>query len=260
MHTVQRHLLSVRGWLLPAGLAVIWEASIRLHWVGPNVLSSWADVLAALHTPEAADIAWGWLWTLRRLVSGFALGATAGLALGLALALSPRLNRWIGPSFHGVRQVALFAWIPLITAWFGNGEWGKTVFVATAAFYPMALNALEGLRGVPRDWLEVGRVLRLTPGQRVVRILLPAAMPAVLAGAQLGLVYGWLAAIGAEYMLGVGIGLGNVLEAGREQFRMDLVLLGLLAIGLSGAAINAVFERLRRHLLRWRAPLAKGAH
>ncbi|MFA9441035.1 ABC transporter permease [Uliginosibacterium sp. sgz301328] len=252
MNALHRTLLSARSWLVPVALVLLWEASIRLHWVGPNVLTSWADVLGALRTPEAAEVWQGWLWTVRRLVSGVVLGASGGLALGMLMALSGRAERLIGPSFHGVRQVALFAWIPLITAWFGNGEWGKTVFVATAAFYPMAMGSIDGLRGVPRAWREVGAVLKLGPGQRLVRILLPAAAPSILAGLQLSLIYGWLAAIGAEYMLGVGIGLGNVLEAGREQFRMDLVLLGLCAIGLSGAAINAVFDRLRCHVLRWR--------
>ena len=110
--------------------------------------------------------------SLCRMVAGFAIGAALGSVLGFAMGVSALGERLCGLSFNALRQITLFAWIPLLTAWFGNGETAKLVFIAMSAFFPMALNMLEGLRDLPVQYRELAAVLRLSPRTRLRRVLL----------------------------------------------------------------------------------------
>jgi sulfonate transport system permease protein len=199
----------------------------------------------------------GQLWrslgaSLARDLAGFALGSLAGLGLGIALGLSRLLENLIGPTLHTIKQISLFAWIPMISVWFGLGDTAKVVFLSLAAFFPVLLNTFEGIRSVPRELIEVGRVFALSPLQMLRRVVLPAALPSIFNGVHLALIYAWLATLGAEYLLTSGIGIGNLLTDGREHLWMDQVLLGVLMVGLVGYALNLAASGIESRLLRWR--------
>lgn len=245
-------LLSVRrAGLLPVLLVLLWWATVT-WWVHSPLLPSPQAVLergweqlrsGALWTALQASIvraAWGLLW-----------GVLAGVLVGALLGTSRWADRLVGPTFHTVKQISLFAWIPMLTVWLGLGEASKIAFIAMAAFFPMVLNTHEGLRSVPKKWMEVAQVYGFTPWQWVRQLLAPAIAPALFTGLQLAIIYGWLATLGAEYLLTSGQGIGNTLIDGRERFEMDLVLFGVVVIGLVGAVLNTLLELLRRRLLAW---------
>lgn len=120
-----------------------------------------------------------------------------------------------------------------------------------AAFVPVVLNTYQGVRATAPCLIEVGTVLRFTPLQFVTRLFLPSALPSIITGLHLALIYSWVAAIGAEYFMTVGPGIGELIIAGREQFAMDLVMLGMLLLGLVGFAINRGAAIIEAWLLRW---------
>ena len=183
---------------------------------------------------------------------GFVIGAAPGLAVGALLGWSRWAERLVGLSFHTLKQISLFAWIPMLSMWFGLGDAAKVAFVAMAAFFPVVLNTLEGLRSVPREYLEVARVYEFSVWQTLRRVVAPAAAPSLFTGIQLSLIYSWLATLGAEYLLASGKGIGNTLIDGREHFWMDLVLFGVVVVGLVGFALNALLGALEKRLLAWR--------
>jgi sulfonate transport system permease protein len=242
-----------RGLALPVLLAVAWWLSGRFHLVNEHLLVPPGKVLAE----GRRTIAEGGLWrdlgaSIARDLTGLAIGAFAGLLVGAALGLSRLFDRLVGPSLQAIKQVAIFAWIPLITVWFGFGEPAKLVFIALAAFYPVVLATCQGVRGVAPEHLEVARVLRFSRWQLLRWLILPSATPAILAGLHLALIYSWLATIGAEYFLVAGPGIGHLMIDGREQFRMDLVLLGLALVGLVGFLLNSLAGRVETYFVRWR--------
>ncbi len=145
----------------------------------------------------------------------------------------------------------MFAWIQLLAAWFGNGDGAKVTYIALSAFFPAALNTYEGLRSIPAHYLELARVLRFSPAQRVTLLLLPGAMPSIFIGIQIALITSWIGTVGAEYAIGVGRGIGTFISGGREQFRMDIVVLGVIVLALVGYGINLICARVFRHLLHW---------
>lgn len=244
---------SLRGWVLPGLALLLWSLVYGLAGLDSPLLVS----PLAVAQRGWQQIVSGELWaalsaSLRRDLIGFAIGGSAGLAFGLLLGLSRWAERLLGPSFHTLKQISLFAWVPLLSVWFGLGEPAKLAFLSLAAFFPVAINTFEGVRSVPQELVELARVLRYSRWQLLRRVLLPAAAPSLFTGLHLGLIYAWLATLGAEYLLAAGQGLGNTLQAGREHFQMDLVLFGVLVVGLVGHGLNSLAGGLERRALAWR--------
>jgi sulfonate transport system permease protein len=165
----------------------------------------------------------------------------------------------VGTPLAAIRQVPLFGWIPLIAVAAGIGETSKIVFIVLAAFYPVVLNTTEGLRQAPRELVEVGRVLGYGRWTMLVRVRARHAVPAILTGLKHGLTFAGLATVSAEVFMSAGPGLGNLLEYGQATMRIDLVLVGVLLVGVTTMALNLLVERAERRLLRWRPAPRGGA-
>jgi sulfonate transport system permease protein len=243
-----------RGLVLPVLFLIVWQTITALHWVDTRIIVPPADVLAV-----------GWKWftsgqlvsglsaSLARDVSGFVIGALAGITVGVLLGVSPFANSVFGPTFHTLKHISLFAWIPLLSAFFGRDDLAKIVFIAFSALYPVALGTLEGVKGILKSQLEVAEVYGFTPLQSLTRLVLPAASPQILSGLHLGLIYAWLATIGGEFLLiGTGEGIGLTVIRGRASFHVDLILFGMLLIGLVGMLLNELATRSEARLLHWR--------
>jgi sulfonate transport system permease protein len=241
------------GYTLPILVLVAWAVSVQAGWLDHRLWASPQSVVAAA-TVQVADgsLARDLVASLERVFAGFVVGAGAGLVVGVLMARVAAFDWLLGPMLNGVKQVALFAWIPLISIWLGSGDLAKSAFVALAAFFPVLLNAHEGVRSIDRRYLEVASVLCLSRWQRLRKVVLPAALPSIVTGVRLALIYSWLATIGAEYFFAAGAGIGNSMIDGRDEFRMDLVILGMALIGLVGFALNALAGGMERRLLGWR--------
>lgn len=243
----------LRGGVLPVLLLALWWAALHWQWTTSPLLVSplqvWDKALALAGGGE--------LWlalgaSLRRDLFGLLIGASAGLVFGALLGLSRWSERLLGPSFHTLKQISLFAWLPLISLWFGLGDPAKVAFIALASFFPVVLNTFDGIRATPPELVEVARVLRFSRWQLLTRVVLPAAAPAIFTGLHLGLIYAWLATLGAEYLMVAGPGVGSLLVDGRDHFWMDQVLFGVLLVGLVGIVLNALAAVVERRVLAWR--------
>lgn len=240
----------LRGLALPIAAFAAWWLIAATHRGHAGLLVSPADVLHTARQQIASGaLARALSASLAREFAGFAIGTAAGLLLGTALGLSRLAARVIGPTFDTFKQISLFAWIPLISVWFGLGDTAKVVFLSLAALLPVAAHTCDGIHAVPRAYVEVARTLRYSRWQLIRHVIAPAALPSISTGLYLGLIYSWLATLGAEYLLVAGSGIGNTLIDGSEQFRMDLVLFGILMVGITGWALNAGARAIERRLL-----------
>ena len=242
-----------RGITLPILLLVVWEVSSRTGLADARFLPSLEDVIATAKRELIDNDLVGELgFSLMRNIAGFLIGCLLGVAFASLLALSQIADRLMMPTFNGLKQISLLAWIPLISVWFGFGEQAKIVFVALAAFIPIVLNTYDGMRQAPADLLEVARALKFNARQKALRVYIPSAMSSIATGVHLGLIYAWLATVGAEYFLAVGPGIGGLVIAGRERFDMALVMVGVFVLGFVGFALNRLAYALEAYLLRWR--------
>lgn len=244
---------AARGWVLPLALLSLWWAACRFGWSESPLLVPPQQVWLSASKLSESGVLWQALAaSLTRNLIGFAIGSVAGLLLGTALGLSRLLENLIGPTFHTLKQISLFAWIPLISLWFGLGEGAKIAFLALAAFFPVVLNTFEGIRSVPRELLEVARVFAFSRWQLLRQVIFPAAAASIFTGVYLALIYAWLGTLGAEYLLSAGWGIGNLLTDGREHFQMDQVILGVIVVGLVGFGLNWIASLVEQRLLGWR--------
>lgn len=251
----RRRVLRVdwRGLSVLAVFVVLWEIWQRVSGQSDVLTASFVDVArsaVALTRDGALPLHYG--ASLLRVLVGFAVGASLGLACGALLGMSEWADGLLGPSFTTLRQIPIFGLIPLIGLWFGTGELAKLVLIATAAFYPVLLQTQEGLRGTPRNYRDISTVLVFDRWQLLRRVLLPCAMPSVFTGIKHGLAYAWIACVGAELFLGADAGMGSLLAAGRSELRMDYVLLAIVVIAATGYLMVHGVAAIERRVLIWR--------
>lgn len=241
-----------RAAALPLALLLGWEIAAHAGLVNAQFLPP-LEALAVRAWTETIDgeLPLDIAMSFARDVVGFLIAAVIGVPIGLALGLSRIVERVFGPTFSAYRQIALFAWVPLISMWFGTGEEAKIAFVALAALNPIVFNSAEGARSIPAHHREVARVLTFGRWQFLRYVALPGAFPSIVTGLHLGLIYAWLATVGAEFFLNLGPGLGGRINEGRELFQMDLLLLCVLLLGAIGILLNKLAGLAEARLLAW---------
>jgi len=248
--------IDLRGFVLPLALLGLWYALTALELVNTKlIVPPGAVVDAAWKVVAGGQLLAGLQASLLRDLGGFVAGSLAGILLGLLLGVSRPAELLVGPTFHTLKQISLFAWLPLLSTWLGTGEAAKILFIALSAFYPVALNTFEGVRSVTRAQAEVAHVLGFSRWQRTWRLVLPAASAQIATGLHLALLYAWLATIGAEYLLGASAqGIGNVVIRGKAAFNVELIIVSMLLIGLVGMALNRAASAIEARVLHWRGP------
>ena len=246
-------LPDLRGLVLPIATLVAWDVVAHQGTAHAYVFVPLEQVLvAAWEGVRSGDLLSGWAASLVRTATGFVIGATLGIALGAVMATWRIADALINPVYQAIRQVPLLGFIPLISLWFGNDEPSKLLVVSLAAFYPTVLNTYEGLRGANIKHLDVGRLFLASRWQAFRRIILPGALPAVFTGLMQAVAFAWLSSIGSELFFDPGPGLGNLMLNGQAAFRMDVVLVAVILIGVTGYLSNTAISLIAARVLRWR--------
>jgi len=245
-------LLSPLSWLIsPAALFALWAVLANAGLFPANLLvpplEVWHSFTDLLATGELQEHLSG---SLSRLALGFVGGALGGLAFGTALALSNTVEAYCAPLFHTLRQVPSIALIPMFVLLFGVDETFKIVIVAKTAFFPVALAASEGVKGIPRSYFEVADVYRLRWPTFVREIALPAAAPPIITGFRISLTRAWVVLVATE-LLAADSGLGQMIEMSRQMLRIDVVMVGIVVTGLIGFTLDFTFRQLEQRLFRW---------
>lgn len=182
---------------------------------------------------------------------GFVVGTVLGLALGLQAGLSRTFERLVGPTLDAIRQIPPLAWLPLIVLWVGIGDLAKTVVISKVVFFPVFLNTVQGIRGVGREYVEVGRVFGLSRWKLARRVIIPGALPSILVGIRYGAGLSWALVVAAEMLSGQS-GLGYLISRAQELLESAQLLFAMLLVGLCGFLIDRGLRLLERRLLRWK--------
>lgn len=242
-------------WALAAPLAalVAWEAAARLGWISPLFFPAPTAIAGALQRMLASgDLAPHAAISLHRLALGFALGGGAGLLLGWAMGISSRLRAAVDPWVAATHPIPKIAVLPLILVIFGIGEASKVVSVALAAFFPMAINALAGVRLIDAAYFDVARNYGGSRWAVLTQVVVPGSLPAVLAGARLALNAGLVVGLAVE-ALAAPTGLGRRLWFAWQTLRTEELYAGLVAIAAIGIGLNAGLSWCAARLAPWHA-------
>nr|WP_284698971.1 ABC transporter permease [Sphingomonas lycopersici] len=236
----------------PLALLALWQLAALSGVFPTQVLVPPADVAETLWSlARSGELERHISESLFRLGLGYLIGAIAGLAFGACIALSRLAEAALAPAFLAVWQVPVIAFVPVLVIFLGIDEPFKIAIVALATFFPVALATFDGIRGVPKAWFEVARVYRTRIPDLILRILVPATVPAVLTGMRVALTRSWVVLVAAE-LLAADSGIGQMMEMGRQMFRIDVVLAGVVVSGVIGFALDRGAKAIEHRATRWK--------
>lgn len=232
----------------------VWELIVQFDIVPKTMLAAPTQVGSLFVTkltdpnPDGATIfVHAWV-SAQEAFLGYLLALGIGLPLGLFMGWFGVVRGMARPLFELIRPIPPIAWIPLTIFWFGIDIWGKVFIIWLGGVVPCVINAFVGVRMTNPTLIQMARTYGASDWQIFITLCVPSALPMVFGALQIALACCWTNLVGAE-LLAADQGLGYMITMGRRLALPDMVVLGMVAVGLAGAAIGAVIDQVERRLL-----------
>ena len=193
------------------------------------------------------------LASLRRMAIGFGTAILVSIPLGLLMGRSRGVASFFNPLLMVIYPVPKAALMPIIMLWLGVGDLSKTLVIFLGVSLPVIYHSFEGAKAVEEKMLWSGAAMGLSAVERLIRIVLPAALPEILTGCRTGLVLALITMVTSE-MIARQSGAGNILFNALDMGQYDTVFAMIIIIGAMGICLDAAFERMRERLVRWSEP------
>ena len=187
-------------------------------------------------------------YSLVLVAKGYVIALLVGTPIGFCLGLSKTFTKTFDPIIQILRPVSPLAWLPLgLVLFLGAGKeagtWGALFTIAICSMWPTVLNTAVGVRAVPQDYLNVGRVLKLSRWKTLTKILIPATLPYMFTGFRLSLGIAWLVIVAAEMLTGRP-GVGGFLWQEYNSLVYEHIILSIITIGLVGFVLDRLMSLL----------------
>jgi ABC-type nitrate/sulfonate/bicarbonate transport system permease component len=237
--------------VVTAVVVIGWELLARVGVLSPVLFPAPSVILEALTASLASgEMVRSAAATLLRTSLGLLFGAVPGLLLGFAMGASTTLRRALDPLFAAVHPIPKIAILPLLMLFFGIGEGARVAVGAVAAFFPMLINTMAGVRQINPLFFEVARSYGATRSRIFRRVIVPGSLPMVFSGARLAVNVTLLVTIAAEIVM-ADQGLGSLVWLAWETLRVELLYATLVVIAVLGVALTGGLRLLRRALAPW---------
>ena len=184
------------------------------------------------------------------VLEGFFLAFIVAFTVGIGVTIFPKFETFTVLVIQILKPIPPIAWIPLAILWFGIGQDSKIFIIFIGAVFPIFLNTADGVRTIDKKYFELARVYETPKKQLVTKIIIPGALPSILTGVRLGLGNAWVSVVAAE-MIGATKGVGYMLSNGRSLSRPDIVILGMLLVGIFGKLMDDLVRILRKRIIKW---------
>lgn len=233
------------------GFGILWIVEAHYSLINPLFLPSPYDIVAtAFSSIKSGELTIHIAVSLGRMIRGFTIGSFAAILIGILMGQLRLVQAAVGPMIEIIRPIPGLAWIPLALIWFGIGDTSKIFIISLGVFFPVVTNTFMGVRLVDPVLVRAARCLGAKRRDIFFRISLPAALPFIFTGLRLGLQVSFAILVAAE-LVGATTGLGWMIQDARNYFRSDLVVLGMVIIGLLGFGLTRVIDFAHNRLLRW---------
>ncbi|AFY31732.1 aliphatic sulfonate ABC transporter permease SsuC [Calothrix sp. PCC 7507] len=238
-------------WLVPVFLLVLWELLVQAGILSTRILPAPSGVVAtAIKLASTGELFKHIGISAARAISGFVVGGSIGLTLGLLNGISRTAETLLDTTVQMLRTIPNLALIPLVILWFGIGDQARLFLVSLGVFFPLYLNTFHGIRSVDTGLIEMGKVYGLKPLQLLWQIILPGALSSILVGVRYSLGIMWLTLIVAE-TIAADSGLGYMAMNAREFMQTDVVVLSIFIYALLGKLADATARKLESKWLSW---------
>ncbi len=249
-----KHLLQYIG--LSVAILMVWQTFFELGCIKPIILPPPSQVALTF---------WGLLKSgamarhigisVLRVLEGFGIAAILGLSLGITIGLSRTLDRLTDLIIQVMKPIPPIAWIPLAILWFGIGEQSKVYIIFLGAFFPIIINTIDGIRQTDHKFVEVARLLAVPRVRFIGQVIIPGALPAIMTGIRVGLMVAWMCVVAAE-LIAASSGIGYLIMDARQLSQSDVVLVGMISIGVIGKLMDSIIKQLEKRLVGWKAVYA----
>lgn len=235
----------------------IWQLSCSLGFFDEQVLASPIQVIKAVFTkigdprPDGNTLGQNIWASFQLAMAGFFIALVIGLPLGLLMGWYRPFDRFIRPIFEIIRPLPPIAWIPIVIVLLGIGTKAKAFIIFFTTFVPIVINSYTGIRETSQVHINFAKTCGYSDFRIFLTVGIPSAMPLSFAGMSIALGNGWSTLIAAE-MLASNSGLGYMIFMGRSYGRIDIIIAGMLVIGLIGLVLTALIGKIENVVLRWR--------
>jgi NitT/TauT family transport system permease protein len=188
--------------------------------------------------------------SLFRVAMGFLMGAGMAIPLGLLMGWYRIFQGFMDPVIEFFRPIPPLAFIPLAILWFGIGEESKVFVIWLGTFFPILINVIAGIREVDPILIKAAYTLGARDRNIFFEVCLPASFPFILAGLRIGLATGWTCLVAAE-LIAARSGIGFMIADARRYFRTDIVMLGIIIIGLIGILLDRLLRIVEKKVTAW---------
>lgn len=237
-------LINIRGYLIFLVILVLWKVVCELNIWSSYILPPPEKVLNTfIKMIKDKSIFIHIYASVKRVIIGFGISSLIAIPLGIFFGMYNNLYEYFKPLFNFLRNTPPLALIPMLILWFGIGEESKIIIIILASFFPIFTSTLKGIRNCDIKLIEVGKAFELSKFQIILNIIIPNALLDIAVGLKLALGYSFRAIIGAE-LVAASSGLGYLISDGKEMSRTDVVLVGIIVIGLLGIICDNIFAKV----------------
>jgi taurine transport system permease protein len=237
-----------------SALFVLWFVVTNLGWVKPLFLPSPQAVWQQFHDYVLGTANDKPLWmhltaSVLRVTAAFWLAFVTAVPVGIAMGMSRVARGIFDPPIEFYRPLPPLAYLPLIIIWFGIDELPKVLLIYLSCFAPLALAARAGMRSASQEQINAAYSMGASYGQVIRHVILPSALPDILVGMRIAIGFGWTTLVAAE-MVAANVGLGQMVLNASNFLRTDIVIMGIIVIGV----IAYLFDLFMRWVERWLVP------
>jgi nitrate/nitrite transport system permease protein len=239
--------------LLLSAILIIWELGVRFSLFSPVMPSAsrtlsdfWGWIADPFYDngPNDKGIGLHILSSLQRVLTGFLLGSAIAIPLGVAIGLSDVVSRAVDPFIQLLRPVSPLAWLPLGLGILKSSEGTALFVIAITSVWPTLLNTKFGVSTVSQDYLNVARTLGASRWRTILKVILPAAAPSIVAGLRISVGISWLVIVAAEMIVG-GTGIGSFIWSEWNSLNVTSIITAIVVIGLVGIVLDRLLALLQ---------------
>lgn len=243
-----------------AGIALfllVWQLIYTLGIIEKNLMVPPFQVVLTIFnkftdsTPDGAVLLEHIGASLQVALTGFIIANLIGVPLGLLMGWYRLFDRFVRPVFEVIRPIPTIAWIPIVIIFLGIGVEAKALIIFFAAFIPSLINSYTGIRSSSQVLINVAKTCGASNWKTFLRVGVPSSLPMVFAGMRISLGNAWSTLVAAE-MLAANKGLGYMIIMGRTYSRIDIIMSGMLVIGIIGILFAGMFDFIEHRVIKWR--------
>jgi taurine transport system permease protein len=234
----------------------LWALVTQMGWIKPlflpkpqAVFQQFTEYLTGVANDKP-------LWehfaaSLSRVFSAFALACVTAVPVGIAMGMSRVARGIFDPPIEFYRPLPPLAYLPLIIIWFGIDEFPKVFLIYLSCFAPLALAARSGMKSATQEQINAAYSMGASYGQVIRHVILPSALPEILIGMRIAIGFGWTTLVAAE-MVAANVGLGQMVLNASNFLRTDIVIMGIIVIGVVAYLFDLLMRAVERRLVPWK--------